>query len=86
MKKHGTLTERRPSVLSQEACDIVSNTFSSCKDQNLVVLILHNLLEMLGHPIALLELRYNLNNLSDSVVSRQLHGTDIDLDEVVQVI
>jgi hypothetical protein len=80
------LTERRPSVLSKEACDIVSDTLSSSKDQNLVILVLHNLLEVLGHSIALLKFRYDLNNLSNPVVSRQLHGTNVDLNEVMQVI
>src|ERR1700728_2519674 len=43
----GRLTKSRPSILSKEACDIVSDTFGSSKDQNLVVLVLHNLLKVL---------------------------------------
>src|SRR6266536_4557716 len=80
------LTKCRPSVLSQETCDVVGNTLGSCKDQDLVFLILHNLLEMLGHSITLLELRDDFNNLGNSVVSREFHGTNVDLDEIVQVI
>src|SRR5690242_4339209 len=41
---------------------------------------------MLGHLITLLEFRNNLNNLCDSVVSGQLHGTNVYLDKIVQVV
>jgi hypothetical protein len=79
-------TECGPTVLSKEACDIISNTLSSSEDEDLVILVLHDLLEMLGHSITLFKLGNDLNNLSDSVVSRQLQGTNVNLDEVLQVV
>lgn len=78
------LTESRPAVLAEEAGDVVSHTLGAGEDEDLVlvVLALHNLLEVLDHLVALLALRDDLDNLSDAVVGRQIHGTDVDLDEV----
>lgn len=50
------LTKRRPSILSEESGNVVGNPLGACEDQDLVVLIVHDLLKMLCHPVALLEL------------------------------
>ena len=49
------LTERRPSVLSEESGNLVRNALGACEDQDLVGLVVHDLLKMLGHAVALLE-------------------------------
>ena len=75
------LTKRRPAVLTKESGDLVSNALGACEDQNLVVLVAHDSLEVLGHAVTLLEFGADLNDLLNAVVSRQIHGTDVDLDE-----
>lgn len=80
------LTQRWPSILTKESCDLVSNTLGSGEDKNLVALVVHDTLEMLDHAVTLLHLRDNLHNLCNSVVGRKVHGSDVDLNEVVLVI
>ena len=41
---------------------------------------------MLGHAVSLFEIGDNLNDLCDAVVSRQVHGTNVDLNVVVEVV
>lgn len=57
-----------PAVLSEEAGDLVGDTLGASEDEALVVLVLHDLLEVLDHLVALLEFRNDLNNLGDAVV------------------
>ncbi|GKT73889.1 hypothetical protein ColTof4_06311 [Colletotrichum tofieldiae] len=71
-----------PSVLAKEAGDLVSNTLGADEDENLVLLVVHHLLEVLDHAIALLALVDNLDDLGNAVVGSQLHGADVDLNEV----
>lgn len=78
------LTKCRPSVLAEEACDLVSDALGAGEDKALVAAVLHDLLEVLDHLVALLEVRDDLDDLSDTVVGRQIHGTNVDLDVVVQ--
>lgn len=80
------LTKRRPAVLTKESGDLVSNALGACEDQNLVVLVAHDSLEVLGHAVTLLEFGADLNDLLNAVVSRQIHGTDVDLDPVLLVV
>ena len=77
-------TQRWPSVLTEEAGDLICNTFGAGEDQNLVGADFHDFLEMPDHLVALLEVGYNLNDLVDPMVSRQVHRTDVDLDVVVE--
>jgi hypothetical protein len=72
-----------PAVLSEEASDLVGDTLGASEDEALVVLVLHDLLEVLDHLVALLELGNDLDDLGDAVVGGKVHGTDVDLDEVV---
>jgi hypothetical protein len=72
--------------LAQEAGDLISHTLGACEDEALVrgLLVLHDLLEVLNHLVALFALRHNLDNLSDAVVGSQIHGTNVDLNEISQ--
>ena len=72
-----------PAVLSEEASDLVGDTLGASEDKALVVLVFHDLLEVLDHLVALLEFGNDLDDLGDAVVGGQVHGTDVDLDEVV---
>lgn len=78
------LTEGGPSVLAEEAGDLVSDALGTSEDQALVAAVLHDLLEVLDHAVTLLKLGNNLDDLSDTVVGREVHGTDVDLDVVVE--
>lgn len=79
MRQH---TKRGPSVLAKETGDLVSDTLGADEDENLVLLVVHHLLEVLDHAITLLALVDDLDNLGNAVVGSQVHGTDVDLDEV----
>lgn len=78
--------KRGPAVLAKEAGDVVGNALGTSEDQNLAGLVLHNLLDVLEHLVALLELGNNLDLLSNAVVGGKLHGTNGDLDPVGLVI
>lgn len=75
-----------PAILAKEAGDVVGNTLGAGEDEDLVGVLatLHDLLEMLDHAITLLGLGNDLDNLGDTMVGSQIHGTDVDLDEVGQ--
>ena len=77
------LTERWPSVLAKEAGDVISNTLGSGEDKDLVLLVLHDLLEVLGHLVTLLELGDDLDDLGNAVVGGKLKGADVNLDEIL---
>lgn len=79
-------TECGPSVLAEEPGNVVGDTLGTCEDEDLVVLVIHDALKVLGHLVTLLELRNNLDNLSNAVVGRKVHGTDVDLNEVGLVV
>ena len=78
------LTERGPAVLAQEARDLIGDALGADEEENLVLLVVHDLLEMLDHLVPLLHLRNDLDDLGDAVVGSEVHGTDVDLDEVVE--
>jgi hypothetical protein len=78
------LTERGPSILAEESSDLVSNSLCADKDEDLVLLVLHNLLKVLDHAVTLLHVCDNLDNLCDTVVGSKLHGTNVDLDEILE--
>lgn len=71
-----------PAILAQETGDLVGDALGAHEDEQLVLLVVHDLLEMLNHAVTLLALRDDLDDLSDAVVGGQVHGTDVDLDEV----
>jgi len=78
------LTERWPAVLTKKTGNFVGDALGASEDQDLVlgILVLHDLLQVLDHLVALLALGDNLDNLGDAVVGSQIHGADVDLDEV----
>jgi len=50
------LTKSGPTILAQESSNVISNTLGAGKDEDfvLVILILHDLLKVLDHAVALL--------------------------------
>jgi len=80
------LTQRRPSVLAKEPSDLIGDALRPRENEHLVRLvpIIHDLLQLLDHPIALLRLRDHLNDLSDAVVGGEIHGANVNLDEIVE--
>ncbi len=76
--------EGGPSVLAKESGNIVSYTLGANKDEDLVLLVLHDLLEVLDHLVALLHVGADFNDLSNSVVGSEVHGTNVDLNEVME--
>ena len=82
----GQLTKRRPTVLTKESGNFIRNTLGTCEDEDLVLLVAHDGLEMLGHAVTLLELCADLDDLLNTVVSREVHGTNVDLDPVLLVV
>lgn len=78
--------QRRPAILAEEPSNLVGNTLGASENKDLVVLVVHDLLHMADHLVALLGLIANLNDLCNAVVGGQVHGTDVDLDEVVEEI
>ncbi|KAI6773718.1 hypothetical protein HG531_000567 [Fusarium graminearum] len=77
-------SENTPSVLAKESGDLVSNSLCANENEDLVLLVLHDLLHVLNHAVTLLHLGNNLNDLCNSVVGSKLHGTNVDLDEVLE--
>ena len=69
----GVLTKGWPSVLTEEAGDLIRNALSASENKALATLSLHNLFEMLDHAITLFEVGNDLDDLSDTVVSGQVH-------------
>jgi len=78
--------KRRPAVLAEEAGDVVGDTLGASEDQNLAGLVLHDLLNVSEHLVALLELGDNLDLLGNAVVGGKFHGTNGDLNPVGLVI
>jgi len=79
------LTKCGPAVLAEESSDLVGNTLGASEDQDLVGLAgagVHELLEMPDHPIAFLGLGDNFDDLGDTMVRGEIHGADVDLDEI----
>lgn len=78
--------ESGPAVLSKELGNVVGDTLGAGEDQALGSLVLHDGLEMLDKSVSLLVLGDNLDNLLNVVRSRQLEGTNVDLDLVLEVV
>ena len=72
--------------MAEESSDFVSDSLGASEDQDLVGAVFHDLFHVLDHAISLLEFRDNLHNLGDAMVSRQIHGANIGLDVVVEVV
>ena len=75
--------QRWPSVLTEVLGDVVGDTLRAHEDEDLGV-FLRDLLEVLAKLRPLLKVTYDLNDLLDVVVRGELHGADVDLDEVLQ--
>lgn len=75
-----------PAILAKETGDVVGDTLGASENQNLAGLVLHDLLNVLEHLVALLELGDDLDLLGDAVVGGKLHGTNSDLDPVGLVV
>jgi hypothetical protein len=78
------LTERGPSVLTEETGNLVGNTLGTSENETLVGAVFHDLLKVLDHLVTLLKVRNDLNNLVNAVVGGEFHGTNVDLNVVVQ--
>lgn len=78
--------ERWPAVLAKEAGDLISDALGAGEDQDLAGLVLHDLLDVPEHLVALLELGDDLDLLGNAVVGGKLHGTNGDLDPVGLVV
>ena len=75
--------QRRPSILTEILRNVVRNTLSTDEDQHLRML-LADLVEVLDELRPLLKVADDLDDLLDVVVGSELHGADVDLDEVLQ--
>jgi hypothetical protein len=73
--------ESWPTVLTEVLGQIVCDPLRSGKDQNLPVLVT-DLIQVFYEFPALLEITANLNNLLNVMIGRQIHGTNIALDEI----
>jgi hypothetical protein len=76
-------SERGPAVLPHELGQVVSNTLGRNENDDFGVL-LRDLLEVLEEPWSFVVLGHDLDELCDVVVGSELHGTDVDLDVVMQ--
>jgi len=72
-----------PTVLPQIFRDVVSNPFGPYEDQDLCIFSA-DLIQVLDQFGPLLEIAADLNDLLDVVVGSQLHGTNVDLDHILQ--
>ena len=75
-------SQRRPSILPQELGQVVGDPLGTNKDQDLGVL-LRDLVEVLDELSPLVKVGADSDLLGDVVVGLQLHGTDVDLDQIV---
>ena len=75
-----------PAVLTKEAGDVVGHALRTCEDEDLVVLVLHNLIHVLRHAVALLEVGDDVDDLCDAMIGGQILRADVDLDEVLLVV
>lgn len=72
-----------PSILPQIFRDIVSNPFGAYEDQDFSI-FRADLVQVLDQFRPLLEIAADLDDLLDVVVRGQLHGTNVDLDHILQ--
>jgi hypothetical protein len=77
--------KRWPAILAKVFRDIIRNPLSANKDENLSILSADNI-KMLDQLGALLKVAADFNELSDVMIRRELHGTNIDLNKVLQEI
>ena len=75
--------QSRPAVLPKVLGNVVGDTLRAHEDEDLGV-FLRDLLEVLAELRPLLKVTYDLNDLLDVVVGSELHGADVDLNEVLQ--
>src|ERR1700761_8723661 len=85
-KQKQILTQCWPSILTKVPSNFVSNALSSCKEQDLVLLVVHNLFKVFDHSFSLFRFGNNFNNLSDTLICRKVHGSNIDLNKVFEEI
>ena len=72
--------------MTEEASDFVCNTLGAGEEEDFVVAIFHDLFKVLDHAVSLFELGDNFDDLGDSVIGREIHRADVDLDKVVEVV
>lgn len=72
-----------PTVLPQIFRDVIGNSFGPYEDQDFGI-FRTDLIQVLDQFRALLEIAADLDDLLDVVVGGQLHGTDVDLDHILQ--
>jgi len=78
-------SESGPAILPHEFGQVVGDTFGSNKDDDLGV-FLRNGLEVLEKPWSFVVLGHDFDQLGDVVVCGKLHGSNVDLDIVVEEI
>lgn len=77
--------ERRPAILTQIFGDIVRNPLCTNKNQDFSIL-LANLVKMFDQLVAFFEVTADFDDLRDVVIGRKLHGTNVNLNEILQEI
>jgi hypothetical protein len=77
--------KRWPAILAKVFRDIIRDPLSANKDENLSVLSADNI-KMLDQLGALLKVAADFNDLGDVMIRRELHGTNVDLNKVLQEI
>jgi hypothetical protein len=70
--------------LTEESGNLISLLLGTSEDQDLVSVVrsIHDLLHMLDHAVTLLRVRDNFNNLGNTMVGREIHRANVDLDEI----
>lgn len=76
-------SKRGPAVLTQELGEVIGDSLGTDEDKDLAV-FLGDLVEMLDKLGSLFKVSADLDHLLDVVVGSQVHGSDVDLNEVVQ--
>jgi hypothetical protein len=76
-------SKRGPAVLTQELGEVVGDSLGTDEDEDLAV-FLGNLVEVLDKLGSLFKVSADLDHLLDVVVGSQIHGSNVDLNVVVQ--
>lgn len=75
--------QRGPTILPQIFRDVVSHPFGPYENQDFGI-FRADLIQVFDQFRPLLEIAADLDDLLDVVVRSQLHGTDVDLDHILQ--
>jgi len=74
-----------PAVLTKVFGNIICNSLGSNENENFGVFGT-DLIKVLDQFITLFEVTADVNNLLDVMICRKLHGTDVDLNHILQEI